>query len=312
MMRSARFSAFVFAFVGIALSSCSSLEVDDTLSVESRLVDVSITFDGLNITQEPDAPRTNAPRKASDKNANEVSVSRIALSIYDKTGSLVRTFTQSKTDEGFGTINCKLLVGNYTFVAVAHGVFTNDDSAASILSTTEASLPIPLHPTLYTCSQAVTIADNSSQPVTLDMGTRATSSLTVVVTDATPDTITAMQIIVSPEGQSAAAATFNPATGYASDTYRYEKTWQKSAVGGTFTNKSLTLAALLTGSEQALNFRINMLNAKGEVCFSREKQDITFKPASTIKCSGTIFSGDIAGSFLFDTTEGAALPISLD
>lgn len=135
---------------------------------------------------------------------------------------------------------------------------------------------IPLHPTFYSCSRAVKIADNSTQSVTIDMGKRITSSLQVTITDATPDTITAMQIIVSPAGQTAEAATFNPATGYVGETYRFEKTWQKSSVGGTFTSKPLTLAALLTGSEQALDLCVNMLNAKGEVCFSRQKQDITF------------------------------------
>lgn len=303
----------VFVFVCLGLSSCSCFEdIDAPVPAESRLVDVSITFDGLNIAQVPDAPRTNAPRKASDKTAAEASVARIALNIYNAAGTQVASFTQSQSDEGFGTINSKLLVGDYTFVAVAHGAFTADDPAASIVSATEANVAIPLHPSLYTCSQEVTIADNSAQSVTLDMGQRKATTLQVTVTDDTPDTITAMQIIVSPSGQQASAATFSPATGYASDTYRYEKTWQKSAVDGSFTNRNIKLAALLTDAEQALDFRVNMLNAKGEICFSREKQNITFKQATTIKCSGTIFSGDLTGSFLFDTTDNKAEEIPLD
>lgn len=311
-MKRSLLKVFVIVIVIVGLTSCSSLELDAPAAAESRLVDVSITFDGLSINQVPDSPRANAPRKAADKTAADASVSRIVLSIYNAAGTQVASFTQSQSDEDFGTIQSKLLVGNYTFVAVAHGVVADDDPAATIASNTEASTLIPLHPNFYTCSQAVAITDNSAQPVTLNMGTRITSSLQVKITDTTPDTITAMQVIVSPAGRSTAEVGFNPATGYASDTYHYEKTWLKSAVGGSFTNKKMALAVMLTDAEQALDFRINMLNAKGEVCFSREKQGITFKPATTIQCSGTIFSGEVAGSFLFDTTENAAIPVALD
>lgn len=229
-------------FVISGLTFCTSQEeIDISTPQSNRFVNVAVTFDGMNSTQIPDVPNISNPRKASDKTVADAQVARIALNIYDKAGTLVNTYTQSKSDTLFGTIRCKLLVGDYTFVAVAHNVFTDSDSAATIASATEASTSIPLHPTCYSCSQEVTIADNSDQTVTLDMGKRATTSLKVTVMDETPDTITAMLIVISPTGQSVAAATFDPATSYARDTYRYEKTWQKAAVGGTFTDKGFTL-----------------------------------------------------------------------
>ena len=293
--------------VGGGLTSCSNLAIEDVPATEQQqtgLCEVTINLSGLDFIND------TGESPASRATAAEAKVASITLTAYDSQGNAAFTITQSATDEGFGTITTKIPVGTYTFVAVAHDA---SGATATIASSTEAIFSGTMALGLYSVSQEVVISSNSSQSVQIDMGKRLTSTFGVKITDPTPSEVESIQIIISPSAVKPTAYTFNPATGFAADNWRYERTVSKTSSNvTTFTNKVLQGHLLLTSPEQQLDVQINVLDIQGNVLYTRSKEGVTFRQATRTIASGTFFSASSNGSFDFDTTENTAINIPLD
>lgn len=289
------------------LYSCTSLTIEDVPATEQQqtdLCEVTINLSGLDFIIAPD----DAP--ASRATATEAKVAGITLTAYDSEGGVAFTISQTATDEGFGTITTKIPVGTYTFVAVAHD---SSDASAAITSTTEATYSGTVGLALYSASQQVVISGNTSQSVQMEMGKRITSTFGVKITDPTPAEVESVQIIISPSAVKPTAYTFNPATGFAADNWRYERTISKTSSNvTTFTNKVLQGHLLLTSPEQQLDVQINVLDTQGNVLYTRSKEGITFRQATRTIATGTFFSASSSGSFDFDTADNTAINIPLD
>lgn len=288
------------------LYSCSSLTIDEpsTEQQQSDLCEVTINLSGLDfIIETNDTP-------ASRATAADAGVAGITLTAYNSEGRVAFTITQAATDEGFGTITTKIPVGTYTFVAVAHD---SSDASAAISSTTEARYSGTMGFAVYSATKQVAVSGNTSQSVQMEMGKRITSSFGVKITDPTPAEVESVQIIISPSSVKPTAYTFNPATGFAADNWRYERTVSKTSSNvTTFTNKVLQGHLLLTSPEQQLNVQINVLDTQGNVLYTRSKEGITFRQATRTIATGTFFSASSSGSFDFDTADNTAINIPLD
>lgn len=291
---------------GNTLTSCTSLTIDEPAieQQQSNLCEVTINLSGLDFIIEADqAPATRAT-------AAEAKVASIILTAYDNQGNAAFTITQSETDEGFGIISTKIPVGTYTFVAVAHGPAT---SPATISSKTEASFAGYLVNPFYSASQEVVIEGNTSQEVQMQMGKRITTTFGVKITDPTPPEAESLQIIISPSAVKPTAYVFTPATGFATETWRYERTFSKTERNyTTFTDISFNCLAFLTSAEQQLDVQINVLDIQGNVLYTRSKESVTFRQAARTVATGTFFSSSSSGSFIFDTTDNSAINIPLD
>lgn len=289
------------------LYSCTSLTIEDVPATEQQqtdLCEVTINLSGLDFIIAPD----DAP--ASRATATEAKVASITLTAYDNQGNAAFTITQSATDEGFGTITTKIPVGTYTFVAIANDT---SDATVAISSTTEATHSGTVGLGLYSASKQVVISGNTSQSVQMDMGKRITSSFGVKITDPTPSEVESVQIIISPSAVKPTAYTFNPATGFAADNWRYERTISKTSSNvTTFTNKVLQGHLLLTSPEQQLDVQINVLDTQGNVLYTRSKEGVNFRQATRTIATGTFFSASSSGSFDFDTADNTAINIPLD
>lgn len=286
--------------VGGGLSSCSCSPLDDLTEHEQQpLCEVTITIGGLDVTTEPMTRATAADAK----------VTHITLTAFDANGTEAFTLTQTSADTDFGTLTAKVPVGEYTFVAVAHKS-TEGAPAATITSLTQASVTGYTDLLTYSCAQAVSVSGNASQSVTLNMGRRKSAALTLTITDPTPTAVEALQIIISPTATVLPdAVIFNPATGFATSTWRYERTITKD--NGTFTDTTYGLPILLADTEQQLDVTFNALDAQGNVLYTRTKTDVLFQQAAYTKVSGTFFSSATEGSFDFDTSI-TNIPVSLD
>lgn len=286
--------------VGGALSSCSSSPLDDLTTEEQQaLCEVTITIGGLDVTTEPMTRATAADAK----------VTHITLTAFDANGTEAFTLTQTSADAGFGTLTAKVPVGEYTFVAVAHKS-PEGAPAATITSLTQASVTGYTDLLTYTCAQDVSITGNSSQSVNLSMGRRKNATLTLKITDPTPAEVTTLQMIISPTATALPdAVTFDPATGFATSTWRYERTITKD--NGTFTGTTYGLPILLADTEQQLDVIFNALDAQGNVLYTRTKTGLLFQQAAYTKVSGTFFSSATSGAFDFDTSIDN-IPVSLD
>lgn len=277
--------------VGGAFSACSSSPLDDLTEQEQQaLCEVTITLGGLDVTTEPMTRATAADAK----------VTYITLTAFDANSTEAFTLTQTSADAGFGTLTAKVPVGEYTFVAVAHKS-PEGAPAATIASLTQASVTGYTDLLTYSCAQAVSVSGNGSQSITLDMGRRKNAALTLNITDPTPAEVEALQMIVSPAATALPdVVTYDPSTGFASSTWRYERTITKD--NGTFTGTTYGLPILLADTEQQLDVVFNALDAQGNVLYTRTKPSLLFQQAAYTKVSGTFFSSDTSGSFDFDTS----------
>lgn len=288
------------------LYSCTSLTIDEpsTEQQQSDLCEVTINLSGLDfIIETNDTP-------ASRATAADAGVAGITLTAYNSEGRVAFTITQAATDEGFGTITTKIPVGTYTFVAVAHDA---SDATTTITSALEATYSGTMGFGVYSASQQVVVSGNASQSVQMDMGKRITSSFGVKITDPTPSEVESIQIIVSPSAVKPTAYSFNPATGFAADNWRYERIVSKTALNRTtFTNSIIQDHVLLTSAEEQLDVQINALDADNNVLYSRSKEGVTFRKATRTIATGTFFSASSTGSFIFDTEDNTSVNITLD
>lgn len=295
------FSLLLLLSSSLSFLSCTS-SLDE--SAPSQLTDVTITFSDLDITMMPDDEDVLTRATATDAN-----VASVIFSVFDSADNLVFTTTQSSTDESFGTISTRIPVGDYTFTALA---VANTPADVAITDKTTATFSAAPPKDTFTTSQDVTISGNTSQNVTMTFGKRITTSLYVKVTDATPAEVQKMQVIVSPSATKPSAYSINPSNGFATDTWRYERTVEKSETVTTFTEQYVVLMFFLTSATEQLDFTVNMLSATDEVLYTRTKTGVTFNRAAKTFATGTFFSSQSAATFDFDTTDGTSTNIALD
>lgn len=298
-----------FLFVIGILSACSSESnsVDDNV-----LVPVQVTFSGLDVSVVPDGSRGSVTRAT----ASEAKVDRIAFKVFDASGKNVY-YSVVKEDpkaEDFGMVKCLLHVGTYKFVAVAHKAKTAESKAAVITSPTEATLGEANVPScLYSKVTDVTVSGNTTQDVTIAFGKRITSSFDLNVTDAYPDEIETVELILNPLiDKTEKEYVFNPTTGLAESALTYNASFNRKSFSVTsFTGKTLSISLFLTAEEQKMNVTINMKNSDGTILYTRTLKDVTFRQRSSTIAKGTFFSSQVSGSFTFDTTDDTSINIPL-
>lgn len=301
-MNCAYFKLLIAFSVICGITSCTSIQIEDYAKQDNAtdvadVADVTITFTDLDITLVPDLTRATA---------SEAKLSRILLTIFDASGNSVYTTTQTSSDANFGTISTPLHVGSYTFSAVAVGSTESTVAIADDATATFSSTP-PF--ATYSTTKEVTIAGNSSQEVTMAFGKRITTTLGITITDDTPAEVQKMQIIVSPSASKPTSYSIDPSTGFASDTWRYERTIEKAK---TFTGTKYGLMFFLTSANQQLDFTVNMLSATGEVLYTRTKTGVTFNKSASTNATGTFFSSSSGITFTFDTADNTSTEIDLN
>lgn len=297
-----------FLFVIGILSACSSESnsVDDNV-----LVPVQVTFSGLDVSVVPDGSRGSVTRAT----ASEAKVDRIAFTVFNAKGEKVYSVIKEnpKADD-FGKVNCLLHIGTYKFVAVAHKAKTAESKAAVITSPTEATLGEANVPScLYSKVTDVTVSGNTTQDVTIAFGKRITSSFDLNVTDAYPDEIETVELILNPLiDKTEKEYVFNPTTGLAESALTYNASFNRKSFSVTsFTGKTLSISLFLTAEEQKMNVTINMKKNDGTILYTRTLKDVTFRQHSSTIAKGTFFSSQVSGSFTFDTTDDTSINIPL-
>ena len=290
------------AAVLILLPSCKNTNSPEN----NQYVDVTIALSGIDIQITPENAPRHAPM-ASDKNASQAKVKRIALSIYDATtDTLVKSFTETNTDSNFGQdTTLRLRAGSYKFVAVAHGVAATSDPVATINTVSEVSFGSMLvaNPT-YTTVQNVTISGNTTQTVTIDMGTRKNATFAVKITDDTPSDVAGIELIVSPTSTAYTDLKVAPSTGFAAAQWKYSKSFTLVGCNITsLTNQTFNVPLMLTAVSQQLDVTINVFDSSNATIYTRTLENVTLQQGHKTLASGTFFSPEATIGLNFDITE---------
>lgn len=271
-----------------------------------------MTFSGLDVSVVPDGSRGLTTRAT----VSGAKVDRIAFTVFNAKGEKVYSVVNEnpKADD-FDKVKCLLHIGTYKFVAVAHKAKTAESKAAVITSYEKATLSERSIPScLYSKVTDVTVSGNTTQDVTIAFGKRITSSFDLNVTDAYPDEIETVELILNPLiDKTEKEYVFNPTTGLAESALTYNASFNRKSFSVTsFTGKTLSISLLLTSEEQKINVTINMKKNDGTILYTRTLKDVTFRQHSSTIAKGTFFSSQVSGSFTFDTTDDTSINIPLN
>ena len=294
--------ALIIVAVAAILFSCKT-----TNEPAGQMVDVTVDFSGIDIQVTPEDAPSRMPA-ASDKGPSDAKVKRIALSVFDLNGNLITSATKNKdvdADNFDQPMTFRIPVGSYKFVAVAHSAASESVPVATINSVTEFSRGTEKvsNPT-YSTVQDVTISGNTTQAVTIDMGTRKNASFGAWFTDANPSDVKKILLTVSPASNDYSDIKVNPLTGFAAAQWKYTKTYDMVARNIPSTKNGIfDVPLMLTATTQTLDVTINALSATDEVLYTRTPQNVPFQQGHKTLAKGTFFSPEATGSFTFDITE---------
>lgn len=300
---------FILVAIAAILFSCKTTNQPNN----GKMVDVTISFAGIDVQVTPEDAPSRLPA-ASDKGVTDAKVKRIALSVFDLNGVLIKSAKQNKNADAtdFGTITMRIPIGGYVFVAVAD-TSTSTADVATINSVSEVSFGSAqvCNPT-YTALQIVNIEGNTTQNVTVDMGTRKNATFAAQFKDDNPSDVTKIQIIISPDSTAYSDLKVNPSTGLAAAQWKYERTFDLTALQvTTVKNKNFNLPLMLTSEIQIIDVTINALSATDKILYTRTIGNVPFEQAHKTVATGTFFSPEVTTSFSFDITE-ETYDISLD
>lgn len=201
----------------LILASCST---NPENTEDLAPVSVQVAFDGFNVS--------TSPLSRAESTEIPTEINRIALKVFNGDGTEVSSIAQKQGDDGFGTVSLTLVPGSYNFVCVMNQAKAigntplENVAAATITSTTEATIPGTLGHDTYCCTQSVTITQTSNS-ISLNMGSRVNARFVLKVTDKVPAAVKTLAIIINPD---AAAPTdgclsINPSTGRATAATKY-------------------------------------------------------------------------------------------
>lgn len=274
----------------------------DNLSIapSDEPVRVNVTLADFAISMEDDATR------ASDKNATEAAVNRIAFAVFDKDNKAVYSETEDVSAADFGSFSFLVIPGDYTFVTVAHKASGEDDMAAEIKSISEATIETSKVLNTYSCTKTVSVVPNKTQSFSVECGQRRTSTFRLQCTDETPSNVATCEIIITPSASYSTSYTFNPGTGLVSAMQQHKVSF---AVAGTDHNSlkgvNLNAQCFLASETQSIDVTVNMRDASGSVVKTRDFKSIPMKQHRVTQASGPFFHSTANVSFLFDITDDA-------
>lgn len=293
-----RFTAGVLILL---LTSCTTSVFDDQV-VEPPLHQVTISLTSFDITT---APMTRAGESTIPENLN-----RLALKVFDADGGEAATIAQKGTDSDFCSIQLTLAPGTYTFVCILNEAKAATDDAlaaiapATITSATEATIPGYVARDTYTCTQQVTITQ-STESVTLNMGSRINARFQLTITDAAPSDVKKLYITINPDAPQPTdgCLSINPTTGRATSATRYSG---NKSVSGSITDTTIDLYLPATEPDAPFTTSVKLegRNSGGTALYTRTLTDVQFTPNNITHATGHLFDPTTAPTaFTFTPTD---------
>lgn len=295
-----------FALILLA-NSCQNISIEDTKQHSSE-EEIPLATVDLNCALNIDETKWNLNTRAT---AAESSATRIAVKIFDSSNQEVKSITQQKTDENFGSIReLRLSPGSYTIVAVAHKASSTGSEAPIITSPTSATIPESYADDIYACTTSVTINANEFEKKTVNMTLNlCLTSAKVHTKDPLPKEVKKFKMTVN-EGKSPfTSLTFNPATGVALSDASYSRTFDVSSITGK--TVTVTVKALLNEYPKFVSIKVSALDADNVELYSRQFDNIELNRAKERLINTNLFTDGIDSDMSFEEW-GSDDPITIE
>lgn len=268
-------------------ASCSSDESVNTVENAEHFAPVTVSVEGFSVEQ-GDIPVTRATTPLASYSYAKF----VTLAFYNSDGNEVYKHTQVKENDNtyttFGEFSCNLPMGSYSMVVLCNA----GNNAISLNSPTSATYGENNVMDTFAATKEVNITSNNAVSLTATLD-RIVSAIAVRSTDNRPNDVTQIRITYSGGDKS-----FNPSTGFAVNNDGFICVLGFSGSGGNKTNIGSYL--FLASDEQEVNVLVEMLNANGDVLYSRSAENVPLKKNRVTSLTGTLFSntGVTSGSFL--------------
>ena len=234
---------------------------------------------------------------------SKTDATRIALSVFDASGTSVYSATQRAADEGSGTFShIRLAPGTYTFVAVAHRTPSVNSEAATITSPTAATLQeSELLGAVYARTQQVIITASDFDTQSVDMMLQlCIAAVRIHLKDALPAGVQQITMTVNTGQPGFASLTFNPTTALCADNVSFTRTWNISSEYIGVENANFIAYAHLNEYPKTVAVSISALGADDVVLFTRTFSDIVLKRSFETTIYTHLFTGDAAPELTFE------------
>lgn len=263
---------WIVALAVTGLASCEKalLDEDDTGRQEEQ-GNVVIRTSIYNIVPFND---TRAMQNIADY------CSAISFVFYQE-GSKVKSFTQKKSDEGFGQLTTTLAAGTYQLLILAHscpfGNPTMSDPTAIKFTNTESGYS----DTFYYYDDLVVTSDQNTYDLTLQ---RATSMVSITINDdSMPADVTKIRVYY--EGES---GVFNATTGWGGTTN--SKQYVMYDVAGQSTPLTLNAYTFLRNDTGTLTVTLTAYDSHDATIAEKVLKDVPMKNRMVTEYTGKLFA----------------------
>lgn len=243
-----------------------------------QTAEVRVHLDDLQIEQVD-----NSDTRSTDDPISVKDVKALTVVFFDSDNNKVYNSTQLLDDPTtyttFGEFKCTLPIGDYTLVAVGRGYSKGDelDISSPVLAgyTSERVRP--------TFSNTMPLSVTSTDPMDVPFAiVNASTMLKIYSKDVRPDEVAKIRTTFQ-----MASKSFNPTTGYATDSLGFSMT---NSVGSKGEPLKIGNYAFLTADEQQMDIKIESLDASGNVLYTRLAKNVPLKRDGITKITGTIFT----------------------
>ena len=282
-MRNQIFSVMALAVTMLLASGCENPVTSATdnpaeQQEEVKYKTISFNITGFEVTTE-DITTTRADKKLSDFN-----LKGLTLTVLKQNGDeweVVRSIKQSSTStESFGSISCSVPYGSYTVVAVA----TAGEQLYDIASATSVSYPTGEDRVPDTFCDVI-----SDLEVFAESGTDVSMQLERVVgavgikleETSFPDEFAYLTIEIS-----GGASSFNPSTGYGTDT----KTFSRKITKADYSNKNtMGLYVFVPQDVSGATLTVKAFDSGDNLLKTKVVDDVPLEVKNMVKYTGYLF-----------------------
>ena len=295
-----------FALIILA-NSCQNISIEDTKQHSSEEEMPLATVD-LNCALNIDETKWNLNTRAT---AAESSATRIAVKIFNSSNQEVKSITQQKTDENFGSIReLRLSPGSYTIVAVAHKASSTESEAPEITSPTSATIPETVLDDVYACVTPLVIEEGNYGRKTVNMTLNlCVTSVRVYLEDELPSTVKKLQLTANAGQAAFTSLVFNPTTSLAVADASYTRTYSVENLVGKKIN--FCSKAMLNVYPKVVNISLKALDGNGDELYSRQFENIQLNRAKERHINTYLFSEGVDSDMSFEEW-GNEEPITIE
>ena len=269
------------------LTACGN-DADEARGDEAGCAPVTVSVDDFSMTVE-----AFAPRRVKQTAASYSGVKAITLAFYDNNNTEVYKSTQLRADNTgyitFGEFSCSLPIGSYTMVVLGYG----SERAMTLAGKNDATFTNDRVRETFVYSQTVSIVNTSVVNLSATLS-RVVAQLAVYSTDRRPAGADQVRMTFSAGG-----AGVNPVTGLATTSTGFSNTVPISAAVGSTTGSGSYL--FLNSDEQSMTVTVDVLDANGQVLFSRVVNDVPLQRNRLTNLRGPLYSS-ASSAFSLDTS----------